>query len=157
MARSGRGNVFLESAVPLTRSLHQEIVALGQRMETIAKLEEHRQQSHKSTSKHGSGTGLIDKVISDIKSVLDRIDREMPLLQLAITASGETLSTSLPAGISPSRLLQASTLLIVGDTQHAQDPYRTVQIGPSFALSVYMLFLAHAPAETQGPTGLVNG
>lgn len=78
-----------------------------------------------------------------MKCLLEQIDREIPLLQLAISASGESLSTSLPAGISPSRLLQASTLLIIGDTQHAQDPEQPVQIGPIFTLSVYMLFLSH--------------
>ena len=85
---------------------------------------------------------------------MERIDRDIPLLQLAITASGESLSTSLPTGISPSRLLQASTLLIVGDTQFAQDPTRPVQIGPAFTLSLYMLFLGHASTLTsQGATG----
>lgn len=83
-------------------------------------------------------------MIEDLKNLLSEIDRDIPLLQLAISASGESLSTSLPSGISPSRLLQASTLLIVGDTQYAQDPRRSIQIGPPFTLSVYMLFLGHA-------------
>lgn len=87
-------------------------------------------------------------VVAKIKALLDRIDREVPLLQLAISASGESLSTSLPAGISPSRLLQASTFLIFGDTQFAQDPNRPVQIGPAFTLSLYMLFLGHAATST---------
>lgn len=86
--------------------------------------------------------------MTDIRGLLDRIDREIPFLQLAISGCGESLSTSLPATISPSRLLQASTLLIVGDTQYTHDPTRPVQIGPAFNLSLYMLFLGHASIKT---------
>lgn len=93
----------------------------------------------------------IFKVIADMKSLLDRIDRDIPLLHLAITGSGESLSTSLPSTISPSRLLQASTFVIMGDSQFAQDSTKPVQIGPTFNLSLYMLFLAHAAPNGNGP------
>lgn len=36
--------------------------------------------------------------------------------------------------------------LVIGDTQFSGDPYRPVQIGPSFTLSLYMLFLGHSTA-----------
>ena len=105
----------------------------------------------------------IAEIIVDIKELLNRIDREIPLLQLAITASGESLSSSLPPGISPSRLLQASTLLTFGDSQFSQTPDQAAQIGPGFCLSLYMLFLGHAPhsrksncarSEVTGPYGI---
>lgn len=92
--------------------------------------------------------------MGDIKNLLSRIDRDIPLIQLAITASGETLSTSLPPGISPSRLLQASTFLTIGDTQFATDPTRPVQIGPSFTLSLYMLFMGHSARTAPRNGGL---
>ncbi|KAF5705344.1 hypothetical protein FGLOB1_8010 [Fusarium globosum] len=142
--KSGRGNVFLESATPLAKSLHKDIVSLGRRIESATTIcsnsSSNNAQAHSSSASHDS----LLAIITAIKGLLGRIDREIPLLQLAITASGESLSTSLPAGISPSRLLQASTLLTVGDTQFAQDPNRPVQIGPVFTLSLYMLFLGHA-------------
>jgi hypothetical protein len=94
----------------------------------------------KTADKH---TSELLQIITDIKSLLKQIDSDIPLLQLAITASGESLSNALPAGVSPSRLLQASTFLIIGDTQYASDPTRSVQIGPAFTLSMYMLFLGH--------------
>ncbi|RFU79462.1 binding protein [Trichoderma arundinaceum] len=153
--KSGRGNVFLESALPLAKSLHQQIVSLGRRVEAAAAAEEHNHRSgdnHNPPNKKTSHDAL-KKVIRDMKNLLEEIDREIPLLQLAISASGESLSTSLPAGISPSRLLQASTLLIVGDTQHAQNPTRPVQIGPSFTLSIYMLFLGHASVSSAPKDG----
>lgn len=67
----------------------------------------------------------------------------MPLINLAITTSGANLSTTLPATVSPSRLLQASTFLTAGDTKYAFSPEDTVQIGPTFTLSMYMLFSGH--------------
>ena len=67
----------------------------------------------------------------------------MPLINLAITTSGAKLSTTLPASVSPSRLLQASTFLTAGDTQYSMNQNIPVQIGPTFTLSLYMLFAGH--------------
>ncbi|KAL7757926.1 hypothetical protein ACKLNR_012453 [Fusarium oxysporum f. sp. zingiberi] len=142
--KSGRGNVFLESATPLAKSLHKDIVSLGRRIESATTVYSNSRSNNAQTRSPSASHDSLLAIITAIKGLLDRIDREIPLLQLAITASGESLSTSLPAGISPSRLLQASTLLTVGDTQFAQDPNRPVQIGPIFTLSLYMLFLGHA-------------
>ncbi|KPM42860.1 hypothetical protein AK830_g3678 [Neonectria ditissima] len=156
--KSSRGNVFLESAVPLAKSLHKEIVLLGRRIEAVAVAEEKLADNHVETKAPHIYHDELVAIIANIEALLDRIDREIPLIQLAITASGESLSTSLPPGISPSRLLQASTFLIVGDTQFAQDPNRPVQIGPAFTLSLYMLFLSHAsvpnPPKTAGDSAI---
>lgn len=148
--RSGRGNVFLESAVPLTKSLHRAIVSLGKRLEAAAVVEEEqttgllpKRDVRDAARQHMALISIVD----EIKSLLARIDREIPLIQLAITASGESMSNSMPAGISPSRLMQASTFLSIGDTQFASDPTRPVQIGPSFTVSCYMLFLGHSEAK----------
>ncbi|KAJ4254342.1 Ran-specific GTPase-activating protein 30 [Fusarium torreyae] len=142
--KSGRGNVFLESAAPLAKSLHKEIVSLGRRIQAATTIDSDPTSNHAQTKSPPVNSDHLLAITTSIKGILDRIDREIPLLQLAISASGESLSTSLPAGISPSRLLQASTLLTIGDTQFAQDPTRPVQIGPAFTLSLYMLFLGHA-------------
>ena len=67
-------------------------------------------------------------------------------MNLAITTSGAKLSTHLPSTVSPSRLLQASTFLTAGDTQYSMSPldeHQAVQIGPTFTLSMYMLFAGH--------------
>ena len=68
----------------------------------------------------------------------------MPLINLAITTSGVSLSTNLPATVSPSRLLQASTFLTAADSQYAASPGVPVQVGPAYTLSLYMLFAGHA-------------
>jgi hypothetical protein len=71
---------------------------------------------------------------------------------LAITTSGASLSTYLPDSVSPSRLLQASTLLSAGDANYSAMPNQAVQVGPVFTLSIYMLFAAHAlrPQHEEG-------
>ncbi|KAI9151653.1 binding protein [Paramyrothecium foliicola] len=151
--KSGRGNAFLSSAVPLAKSLHADVSSLGMRLEAIAITQERLQSvPSASTATRQIHHESLQKVLADIKDVLNRIDREVPLLQLAITASGESLSTSIPPGVSPSRLLQASTLLIVGDTHHAQNPWSSVQIGPAFGLTLYMLFQGHATSSTSWST-----
>ncbi|CAG9999137.1 unnamed protein product [Clonostachys byssicola] len=154
--KAGRGNVFLDSALPLASSLHREITSLGQRIEAIAAEWEVEGTENITPRSAQKGREDIVKVVADIKELLDRIDREIPLLQLAISASGESLSSSLPASVSPSRLLQASTLLTVGDTQFARDPAYPVQIGPMFKLSLYLLFLGHSSTVAQNaqPTDL---
>jgi len=85
----------------------------------------------------------IKLIIKDIKRLLARIEDAVPLMNLAITTSGAKLSTNLPATVSPSRLLQASTFLTAGDTQYSMSPSQAVQIGPTFTLSMYMLFASH--------------
>lgn len=81
--------------------------------------------------------------MKDIKRLLVRIEDAVPLMNLAITTSGAKLSTNLPSTVSPSRLLQASTFLTAGDTQYYMSPSQAIQIGPTFTLSMYMLFASH--------------
>jgi hypothetical protein len=150
VSRSGRGNVFLDSALPLTKSLRQEIDALGQRTEALAINQENAGPLNTKSNGSDAKNRQIQTLMTDLSALLSRIDRETPFIQLAITASGETLSTSMPPTISPSRLLQASTLLTVGDTHHSQYPTQAVQIGPAFSLTLYMLFVGHASTTANG-------
>lgn len=72
-------------------------------------------------------------------------------MNLAITTSGASLSTNLPSTVSPSRLLQASTFLTAGDTQYSMSPSQAVQVGPTFTLTMYMLFAGHVrPQDEEG-------
>ncbi|KAB5583330.1 RanGTP-binding protein-domain-containing protein [Coniochaeta sp. 2T2.1] len=142
---AGRGNVFLEPAVPMAKSLRRDIETLGKRLEAAAASEE------VISGEPGSRTtGMIEQqheemkgIIRDIKSLLARIDSDVHYLQLAITSSGETMSSSMPAGTSPSRFAQSSNLLFIGDCLFASNPTVPVQIGSSFTLSLYMLFVGH--------------
>ena len=142
--RAARGNTSLESAVALTKDLRWEIQSLGARL-ARAVAEEGQEQSLNSTLKQRSAsTDRLASIILDIKRLLGRIEDAVPLINLAITTSGIKLSTTLPATVSPSRLLQASTFISAADTQYALSSASTVQVGPTFTLSLYMLFSGHS-------------
>lgn len=133
----------------MAKSLHRDIVSLGTRLENAATAEEGSQRSGTKAKTAEAHHTELRSIIRDIKALLARIDREIPSLQIAITASGETLSSTMPTGISPSRFLQASFFLNLGDTQFASDPTHPVQIGPNFHLSLYMLFVGHTQSAAQ--------
>lgn len=140
---AARGNTSLESAVALTKELRWEIQSFAQRMASVATNEEAAQGSSRSAQAKAKSEAEIKLVISSMKSLLSRIEDAVPLISLAITTSGASLSSRLPPTISPSRLLQASTLLNAGDMQYCMTPDEAVQIGPPFTLTVYMLFSGH--------------
>lgn len=155
--RSGRGNIFLESALPLAKSLHHDIVALGKRIERAAFAEEDSRRKG-TTARTGEAHHVeLHGIIREIRTLLAQIDKDIPTLQLAISSSGETLNASLPSGISPSRLLQASFFVNMGDTQFGYDPSHEVQIGPPFYLSLYMLFVGHSSGASRQSGGQAAG
>ncbi|MCJ1282359.1 hypothetical protein MMC26_001682 [Xylographa opegraphella] len=91
----------------------------------------------------------VRNVVKQIKKLLAQIEDAVPLINLAITTSGASLSTSLPPTVSPSRLLQASTFVTTGDREYCLSSARKVQIGPTFTLSLYMLFSGHLRPESE--------
>ncbi|KKZ63329.1 hypothetical protein EMCG_02330 [[Emmonsia] crescens] len=140
---AARGNTSLESALALTKSLRWDIQNLGQRLAKAVSVEEMYRKGAISSKGRAQLDDEIKFIIKDIRNLLQRIEDAVPLINLAITTSGASLSTTLPATVSPSRLLQASTFLTSGDTQYSMTPSQPVQIGPTFTLSVYMLFAGH--------------
>ncbi|KAK2809516.1 hypothetical protein FQN50_003784 [Emmonsiellopsis sp. PD_5] len=146
---AARGNTSLESALALTKALRWDIQNLGQRLAKAASVEELHRKGAGSSKNRAHLDEEIKLIIKDIRNLLQRIEDAVPLINLAITTSGANLSTSLPATVSPSRLLQASTFLTAGDTQYSMSPSRPVQVGPTFTLSVYMLFAGHIRPEDE--------
>ncbi|KAK5230484.1 Ran-specific GTPase-activating protein 30 [Exophiala xenobiotica] len=141
---AARGHTSLEAAVALTKELRLDIQSLGQRLAKAAAAEESAARSSRLSSHIKAQNELEMKlIVNDMKQLLSRIEDAIPLINLAITTSGASLSTSLPHTVSPSRLLQASTFLTAGDTQYSLSPQNAVQIGPTFTLTVYMLFAGH--------------
>jgi hypothetical protein len=141
---AARGNTSLESAVTLTKSLRWDIQTLGSRVEkAVGEQQLARRGSSKAKSQEQNDVEL-KTIIAEMKNLLARIEDAVPLINLAITTSGVSLNTTLPATVSPSRLLQASTFLTAGDMQYCSSRARTQQIGPAFTLSMYMLFAGHA-------------
>lgn len=141
---SARGNTTLESAVTLTKSLRWDIQSLGSRVEK-AVVEEQLSRRGSSRAKSRAQNDIeLKMIIAEMKQLLARIEDAVPLINLAITTSGVNLSTNLPPTVSPSRLLQASTFLTAGDSHYCMSKPRAQQIGPTFTLSMYMLFSGYA-------------
>ena len=133
----------------LTKQLRWEIQQLGQRLQAAATAEElFQRQSAKAQDKVRHALEL-NQIAQSIRKLLSRIEDAVPLINLAITASGASLSSSLPSTVSPSRLLQASTFLTAGDSQYANSTTGYMQIGPTFVLSLYMLFSGHIRAQSE--------
>lgn len=142
---AARGNTSLESAVSLTKAIRWDIQSLGVKLAKAASDAELSRKKSSSKADYKLQQELEMKIIvSEMKLLLERIEDAVPLINLAITTSGVSLSTNLPATISPSRLLQASTFLSAGDAQYGQNSSNFAQIGPTFTLSMYMLFSGHA-------------
>jgi hypothetical protein len=140
---AARGNTSLQSAVTLTKEVRWEIQSLGQRLARAASSQETAKKSWLSSQAQAKNEAEVKLIIADIKKLLDRLEDSVPLINLAISASGASLSSSLPSTVSPSRLLQASTFLTACDTEYAMNPHEAVQVGPTFTLSIYMLFGGH--------------
>lgn len=141
---AARGNTTLESAVSLTKDIRYEIQRLGMRLNEAANDEQLlRRNSNRAKSREES-EHQMRQIISEIKALLDRIEDAVPLINLAITTSGVNLSTKLAGTISPSRLLQASTFLTAADSSYTKSAGGREQVGPSYVLSMYMLFSGHA-------------
>ena len=139
----------MESAVSLTKSLRWEIQALGQRLASAANAEELVGRKGSKAQEKVQHEQELKRIVQAIRKLLTRIEDAVPLINLAITASGVTLSSTLPSTVSPSRLLQASTFLTAGDSQYGASPSGYAQIGPTFTLSMYMLFLGHIRPQNE--------
>ena len=148
---AARGNTSLESAVSLTKEIRYDMQRLGTRLSDAANDE----GLLKRKSSRAKSREEIDRelrlIINQIKALLVRIEDAVPLINLAITTSGVNLSTKLSGTISPSRLLQASTFLTSADSQYAAASGSRAQVGPTYTISMYMLFAGHTrPVDEDG-------
>lgn len=127
----------------LTKAIRLDIQSLGIRLAKAASAEELSRRIHTKSKSSPAHELEIRRIVQDIRKLLTRIEDAVPLISLAITTSGASLSTKLPASVSPSRLLQASTFLTAGDHLYSTNPGVPAQVGPTFTLSLYMLFAGH--------------
>ncbi|KAJ2518163.1 Ran-specific GTPase-activating protein 30 [Coemansia sp. RSA 2049] len=171
----------MASVLQLTYALRSDIVAFSAKLEKLDQMVERALRKEKMTQGGGgsdsssslsaifrrvsigpqSATGseaahsdlaaLNDAIVDDLKALLVNIEEAVPLLNLALTTSGAHLGTSLPPGISPSRLMQASALLSRSSTWHdhrsrsenpAAGAASDVMVGEPFVLRLYSLFVA---------------
>ncbi|KAL7622071.1 Ran-specific GTPase-activating protein 30 [Parahypoxylon ruwenzoriense] len=154
--RYTRGNSALETVVRTSQELRANVDSLGKRLEAAALADHSHQDGGVKSSAAAQRRIEIQNIIGEIKQLIVDIDDSIPLINLWVSAIGGIQTQT--SAFSPSRLLQASMLVNVGDTQYILDPARPMQIGPDFTLSLYMLFGAHASSEDSGePYGVEDG
>ncbi|KAH6647524.1 RanGTP-binding protein-domain-containing protein [Truncatella angustata] len=152
--RYTRGNSALEAVVRVGRELRDEIDALTARYQDAATLEEQLHSMGKKPSSQDRGAELRS-ILTETKQLMASIDDLIPSINLWVSAIGGIQPEQ--ASFSPSRLLQASMVVNVGDSQFVLAPSRPMQIGPDFTLSLYMLFRGHAFAQNGEAYGVEEG
>ncbi|KAJ2867208.1 Ran-specific GTPase-activating protein 30 [Coemansia aciculifera] len=132
---AARGRSTLEGALPLTHSLRRDILALSTSLPSATSprksdgLASLFRSSNTQTHPESEST-----VVTELQALLEKIDDAVPFLNLALTTSGAHLGGTLPEGISPARLMQASSVL-------ARAPAGS-RVGQPFVLRLYSLFVA---------------
>ncbi|KAJ1768073.1 Ran-specific GTPase-activating protein 30, partial [Coemansia sp. RSA 1813] len=169
---SARGHSTMASVLQLTYALRNDIMAFSAKLEkldqmVVRAIGDSKQASSSDSSlvvmfrrvsvgqpnTEGASAGeqndlaaLNDSIVENLKTLLMNIEDAVPLLNLALTTSGAHLGSSLPPGISPSRLMQASALLSRSSTwlsmKNQKDHGSTdVMVGDPFVLRLYSLFV----------------
>lgn len=150
-----RGNTALESCVRIARDLREDIDALAARLQDAAALQEQFKDGGAKKSASPLRRAELVSILAEMKQLMLTIDDSIPSINLWVSAIGGIQSE--PSSFSPSRLLQASMLVNVGDTQFVIDPSQPMQIGPDFTLSLYMLFRGHASPQDGDAYGFEDG
>ncbi|KAK7744683.1 Ran-specific GTPase-activating protein 30 [Diatrype stigma] len=152
-----RGNSALAPVVRTAREIRAEIDELATRFEATAVAAEDSAAGRRPAPSVDAAArrAALLSIVSDMQELILRIDDSIPGINMWVSAIGGIQSQ--PSSFSPSRLLQASYLVNVGDTQYVLNPGQPVQIGPNFILSLYMLFRGHASHGSEEPYGIEEG
>ncbi|ODQ78947.1 hypothetical protein BABINDRAFT_63470 [Babjeviella inositovora NRRL Y-12698] len=129
---AARGNTSLESTLRLTKDLKEEIDTFD---ETVTRISG---DIDGKSSLSGRKTA-VREVELYMKDLLERIEEAIPLISLALTTSGANLSATLPAQVSPGRLLQASTVVTKSNDQF-EASLASVPVGPTFEFTYFSVF-----------------
>jgi hypothetical protein len=150
---AARGNTSLDTVVSLTQEIRLHIQQLGTRLSRTmyatadGGCRYSKVQSSKPTGHHADD---LRSIVLQMETLLHRINDAIPLINLAITTSGVSMSTNLSEKVSPGRLLQASTFVTAADRAYVLEPSHRCQVGPTFIVSLYMLFDAHSSRPADG-------
>jgi hypothetical protein len=149
-----RGNYALGSCVGIGHEIRHDFESLGVRLRNATVLVEQSRDGTKKSSTPQQHAELVS-ILEEMKQLVTTIDDSIPSISLWMSTVGAKPTET--ASFSPARLLQASMLVNVGDTQFIIDPSRPMQIGPDFTVSMYMLFKGHASAQDGMPYGWEAG
>jgi len=152
--RYAQGETALEAVIKISQELREDIDALEARI-MVAQPSERGDRPVLDPVRNAN-TAEVLAIIDDLKEVITSIDDAIPLINLWVSSLGTAQPQSAP--FSPSRLLQASMLLNIADSQFVLSPSTPMQIGPDFYVSLYMLFRGHASLKSdEEPYGIGEG
>ncbi|CAG8776001.1 16675_t:CDS:1, partial [Racocetra fulgida] len=133
---SARGNTALEPTAAQTTLLRKEIESFAR------SLSEYNLSETESTSSTDKKQFFnASKVINEMQSLTQKIEKFVPYLNLMMTTSGANLGWSLPNSTSPSRLLQASDALREANRLFSKSS-KQIRVGPGYKLKLYYMFTA---------------
>ncbi|CAG8627087.1 11027_t:CDS:2, partial [Paraglomus occultum] len=137
---SQRGNTSLEPAVERTLQLRKEIDAFAHKITSTAESDD------TAKMRKFDHTAMI----KDMQALTNKIEKFVPYLNLVLATSGTNLGWSLPNSVSPSRLMQASSLL--NDTHHEFIKFTepSIRVGSPFKVKLYYLFAGNVRPKSVG-------
>ncbi|CAG8473138.1 6681_t:CDS:2 [Paraglomus occultum] len=140
---SQRGNTSLEPAVARTLQLRKEIDAFAHKITMETSTAEADDAAKMRKFDHMA-------MIKDMQALTIKIEKFVPYLNLVLTTSGANLGWSLPNSVSPSRLMQASSLL--NDTHHKfiKSAEPSIRVGSPFKVKLYYLFAGNVRPKSVG-------
>ncbi|CAG8741785.1 13417_t:CDS:2 [Cetraspora pellucida] len=133
---SARGNTALEPTAVQTTLLRKEIESFAR------SLSEYNLSETESTSSTDKKRFFnASKVTNEMQTLIQKIEKFVPYLNLMMTTSGANLGWSLPNSTSPSRLLQASDALREANRLFSKSS-KQIRVGPGYKLKLYYMFTA---------------
>ncbi|EEB05774.2 ran GTPase binding protein [Schizosaccharomyces japonicus yFS275] len=145
---AARGNSSLQNLVPLIIRLRGNIDNFN---DTLA---EYTNMSPPSSEQAASAR--CDEVQKSCEQLLSSIEQAIPLINLALTTSGVSLSSTVTDTISPSRLLQAASFLELADEKFKSKSSANIRVGPPFDMILYTIFSGHSRGATANDDAIVS-
>ncbi|EPX73678.1 ran GTP-binding protein [Schizosaccharomyces octosporus yFS286] len=137
---SSNGNQSLQSTRQLVDALRSDIEKFSVHIVGVANADTEKEISNPKRAEETKG-----KVLEEMRNLLLRIQDAIPLLNLSITTSGLSISSSLPKSTNFSQLFKANSHILHANLSFSGD--KPLQVGPAFRLRTYKIFESHAQSK----------
>ncbi|WBW74659.1 GTPase regulator [Schizosaccharomyces osmophilus] len=137
---SSNGNQSLQSTRQLVDALRSDIEKFSVHIVGVASADTENEASNPKHAEETKG-----KVLEEMRTLLLRIQDAIPLLNLSITTSGLSISSSLPKSTNFSQLFKANSHVLHANLSFSGD--KPLQVGPTFRLRTYKIFESRAQSK----------
>ncbi|KAJ1919245.1 Ran-specific GTPase-activating protein 30 [Mycoemilia scoparia] len=185
---TARGHSTMASVLNLTHSIRNDINTFRSHLEALEQHYFNLEQNNKHGSSRNRKSGFfslptfgggsnadgseslscesnlptVSSIAEELRTLLQTIDDAVPLLNLALNTSGVNFGGGIPAGVSPSRLMQASSLLINADVRFnmslnnavekdskvLERKISNIRVGDALQVRLYSLFTGSIRAKS---------